>query len=548
MRSDLALAALACAAVPGMTPVSVSGIGPTGDELDDLEVQRALVEDATGRSWVVHAPRNPVAGARLQRNEELVRQLSRHVPYKVPAAAGYAAVGKDGYAVVYPYVEGSSLDFGRLPAGPGLASAVGRAIAAVHNIPRGVFEEQDVPVFDAAGYRKRLIAVVDRAAETGRVPTGLLARWEEAFDAAPLWQFATTPVHGSMRGSSVLVAFTDEQDASSGRVVAVLNWEDASVADPATDLAGLSAQTTPQAWEAILDSYSLARTQRPDPYLHARARLIAETRALRGLAQSVADGAEESVRKSVEALRRMDRLTEDDDSLVPGTARIRAGMPTDATTVVGRDPDVEEDQGDSAGPDTPTAADPDSAFASSDNTGDWDDEGVADEGVDLGDAPQDDDVRDNPSDEGHTDGAVDDVSPSSTLPYRERADQADPGPGFGFEEDEIWLNGDVDKPEVRAETDDGGPLPDRHLDPDPTIEVPVVQSHRDLEAVGEKHPVRPDDEASTEVEDLDDDERLHELYGMPELTSEHQHVAPTAADDEGVVQPGGPDEDQSERA
>ena len=329
MRSDLALAALASAAVPGMKPVAVAGIAQ-GDETDH---QQAVVEDATGRRWLVRSPLTPVAGARLRRGDELVRQLSRHVPFKVPAPVGHASVGQDGHAVVYPHVEGLPLDLTHLPAGTGLASAVGRTIAAVHNIPRGVFEEQDVPVFDSAGCRQRLIADVDRAAETGRVPTGLLARWEEAFDAAPLWQFATVPVHGAFRGTTVLVAFGDE-DAASGRVVAVTDWEEAMVADPAVDLAELYATASPSAWESVLDAYALARAQRPDAYLHARARLVAETRRLRGLARAVAEQDEHTTRRIVEALRRMDRLTEDDDSLVPVTARgagtVRASGPAPA--------------------------------------------------------------------------------------------------------------------------------------------------------------------------------------------------------------------------
>ncbi|WP_238695501.1 phosphotransferase [Ornithinimicrobium flavum] len=316
MRSDLALAALASAAVPGMKPVAVAGVVRT----DDPDHQQAVVEDATGRRWLVRSPLTPVAGARLRRGDELVRQLSRHVPFKVPAPVGYASVGQDGHAVVYPHVEGFPLDLTHLPAGTGLASAVGRTVAAIHNIPRGVFEEQDVPVFDSAGCRQRLIADVDRAAETGRVPTGLLARWEEAFDAAPLWQFATVPVHGAFRGATVLVAFGDE-DAASGRVVAVTDWEDAMVADPAIDLAELYANASPAAWESVLDAYALARAQRPDAYLHARARLVAETSRLRGLARAVTEQDEHLSRRIVESLRRMDRLTEDDDSLVPVTAR-----------------------------------------------------------------------------------------------------------------------------------------------------------------------------------------------------------------------------------
>lgn len=316
MRSDLALAALASAAVPGMKPVAVAGLVPD----PHADRQEAVVEDATGRRWLVRSPLTRVGGARLRRGDELVRQLSRHVPFKVPAPVGAAAVGDEGHAVVYPHVEGLPLDLAHLPAGSGLASAVGRAVAAVHNVPPGVFEEQDVPTFDAAGCRQRLISEVDRASETGRVPTRLLARWEEAFDAAPLWQFATTPVHGSFRGATVLVAFADE-DAASGRVVAVTDWEEAMVADPAVDLAELWSQASPAAWDTVLDAYTLARAQRPDAYLQARARLVAETRRLRGLAQAVDQDDEQTVRRVVEALRRMDRLTEDEDSLVPTTAR-----------------------------------------------------------------------------------------------------------------------------------------------------------------------------------------------------------------------------------
>lgn len=322
-----------------MKPVSVAGIWPA-DPAENPEVQRALVEDATGRRWVVHAPLGPVAGARMQRNDELVRQLARHVPFKVPTPIGYAALGADGAAAVYPFVEGSPLDLDRLPAGQGLASAVGRAVAAIHNVPRAVFEEQDVPVFDATGCRQRTIAEVDRASETGRVPTGLLARWEEAFDTPALWGFATTPVHGTFSGSTLLVAFTDDRDAATGRVVAVTDWAEAMVGDPATDLAALYAQAPPQARESVLESYALARTHRPDPYLHARARLIAETRSLRGLAAAVAEGREDLARRITEVLRRMDRLTEEDDSLVPATARPRpVGAAGVTATATAREPE-----------------------------------------------------------------------------------------------------------------------------------------------------------------------------------------------------------------
>lgn len=451
MRSDLAMAALASAAVPGMKPVAVAGVTVAGDVEPDH--QQAIVEDATGRRWLVRCPLTAVGGARLERNDDLVRGLGRHLPFKVPVPVGYASAGAAGRAPVFPYVEGLPLDLERLPAGPGLASAVGRAIAAVHNVPRGVFEEHDVPIFDAAGCRQRLIAEVDRAAETGRVPTGLLARWEEAFDAAPLWQFATTPVHGAFRGSTVLVAFGDD-DAGSGRVVAVTDWEEAMLGDPAVDLADVCSRAEPAAWESVLDSYALARAQRPDPYLHARARLVAETGQLRGLAHAVGAGLEEVVRRIVEGLRRTDRLTEDADSLVPTTARGAGSAGTSAAELTATD-EPETDRPTSG---TGTRGTDDASAADLNRVGD-------------SGAPR------------HPDAPA----------------------------------GSDDAPVTDVAGQDGEPGGDGDGDGDATISIPVQTRGRDgaeppADTGGLARKASPDPVA----DDLDADERLHELYGMPD--------------------------------
>lgn len=480
-RSDLALAALASAAVPGMKPVAVARMG-----IDEAEaqLQQAVVEDATGRRWLVRAPLTAVAGARLQRNDELVRQLSRHLPFTVPAPAGYAAVGAEGSAAVYPHVEGMTLNLAHLPEGAGLAHAVGRAIAAIHNIPPAVFENQDVPTFDAAGCRQRLIADIDRAAETGRVPTRLLARWEEAFEAAPLWQFATTPVHGAFRGSTVLVAFADD-DAGSGRVVAVTDWEEAMVADPATDLADLYSRATPGAWESVLDSYALARSHRPDPYLHARARLISETRRLQGLARAVGEGEEDLARRLVESLRRMDRLTEDEDSLVPTTARGAAGVsaPTPAATVTEQvrpvlTADDSEDSTERA--DVPDTAEDTDRWGTTDAPA-VDPDATAEVMVPrpvVGDG-EDVDVVEDTEDTEDTDG--------------DRSSEVVPAEHDGVQEDADGVRGE-------GMPDGGGP-------------EEVTPAH--------------ETEGAETSEEMADEERLHELYGMPaEPAEETERLRP----------------------
>ncbi len=313
-----------------MKPVSVQEVSRgAGDET--AQHQTAIIEDSTGRTWVVRVPLTTVAGAELERNEALVGQLGKHLPFKVPAATGFAALGPEqGRAAVYPYVDGSALNLHHLPPGPGLASAVGRAVAAVHNISSDVFEDYAVPVFDAAGHRERCVSEVDRAASTGLVPTGLLARWEEALEAPGLWRFAPTPVHGSLDGWAFLVAFTDD-DAATARVVALTQWDHAMVGDPAQDFAILTDQLTPAALDSVLESYSLARSSRPDPHLIYRARLAAEMRLVRGLAQAASAGADDTVQMRVDELRKLDRLTASDHSLVPATAFAGAGEGLDLT-------------------------------------------------------------------------------------------------------------------------------------------------------------------------------------------------------------------------
>lgn len=481
-RSDLALAALACAAVPGMKPVSVIGVRPDPDQPTPRH-QVAFVEDATGRRWVVRVPLDPAAGAELERNDALVRLLGRHVPFKVPAAAGYADVGDEGRAAVYPYVDGSALRFRQLPPGAGLASAVGRAIAAVHNIPRGLFEEAAVPVFDAAGFRRRKLAELDRAAETGHVPTGLLARWEQALEAAPLWQFATTPIHGQLDGSSLLVAFADD-DAASGRVLAMTGWEHAQVADPAEDLAALVEQAAPRAFDAVVDSYALARSQRPDPHIVQRARLSSEMRLLTGLARAVAAGDHAFVQQRADRLRKLDRLTSADDSLVPRTA------------LVAVDPRGWDEDDDETG-DVPPLSGPTFAEPAGEETG----EGLGGEEtgeippVDAGD-PESQGAGDEPAAEESPDAEDDrasDEHPGGQVPAADRTE-------------EIPLPADVDRDLQDYPGDD---IPDE----DVAAEDALTQRKQPTASVS--GPGEVSDVVIDPGIDMDEAERLRTLYDMP---------------------------------
>ncbi|HET9655416.1 MAG TPA: phosphotransferase [Kineosporiaceae bacterium] len=273
-RSPFALAALACAAVRGLEPVRVQGYGPP-----DHDVDSAVVEDDLGRRWLVRAPRNQAAAARLDCERRLLTELSGWLPFAVPDVAGTATLPGGGHAMVYRMIPGATLDLNRLKPGPGLTAALGRALAAIHELPERLVEEAGLPVYSAEDYRQRRLAEVDRAASTGHVPPGLLQRWETQLEEAGAWRFVPCVVHGDLASENVLV--------DGDEVAAVLEWGEARVADPADDLAWLVSGAAEPAVESVLEAYAVARRQPPDRDLRRRARLAGELALARWLLHGV---------------------------------------------------------------------------------------------------------------------------------------------------------------------------------------------------------------------------------------------------------------------
>ncbi|MGO4340585.1 phosphotransferase [Pedococcus sp. 2YAF34] len=301
-RTPLFLAALASAAVPGLDPASVEALPGTPDHQYDV----AFVQDTQHRRWVIRVPRSQAAAAQMESTFGLLGLLARRLPFSVPTPKGFAPLKEGGRAAIYPFLPGQNIDFSALPPGPGLAAELGRAIAALHNADHGLFEEAGLPAYDADTYRTRRLTELDRAAATGHVPTGLLARWEKQLEDVALWRFAPTPTHGDLTGDQVLVVFEDDQDASTGRVKAFTGWEDAKVADPADDFSALATQASEPALETLMEAYAHARSERPDPHLLTRARLVAEMRVLSALLAAVGSADRLLVERHAAALRRLE--------------------------------------------------------------------------------------------------------------------------------------------------------------------------------------------------------------------------------------------------
>ncbi|GAA4120536.1 hypothetical protein GCM10022415_22320 [Knoellia locipacati] len=330
-RTPTFLAALASAAVPGLDPVSVEALPSVPDQ--DYDV--AFVQDSEHRRWVVRAPRSEAAGARMDLTVPLLQMLARRLPFSIPSPKGFVELKGGGRAMIYAFLPGQNLAFDEMPPGPGPAAELGRALAALHNTDVRLFDEAGMPTYDTDSYRRRRLTELDRAAESGRVPTALLARWEHALEDVALWRFAPTCVHGDLTGDQVLAVFEDDSDASTGRIRGLTGWEDAKVADPADDFAALVDEADPAALETVLEAYAHARVERPDGNLLVRARLAAELGVLAELMRADARGDEAAVEGLSSRLRRLDDEVHaedaDDDyrrsSLTPVALRGRATPP-----------------------------------------------------------------------------------------------------------------------------------------------------------------------------------------------------------------------------
>ncbi|GGC14818.1 phosphotransferase [Cellulomonas carbonis] len=342
-RSPLTLAALATVAVPGLDAFDARPSGQTGGDVD-----AAVVLGADGRRWVVRAPRTPTAGAALEAEVVLLEALVRHVddgrlPFDVPRPAGFAHLPEGGRAMVHPLLPGRPLPLERLGPGPGLAADVGRAVAALHELPPSTVEDAGLPVYEAEAYRRRRLSEVDEAARTGRVPGGLLRRWEHALEDVATWRFRPTVVHGDLSAEHVLHA--------GDRLTAVLGWSEAKVADPADDLAWLLVAAPQEAVDPILEAYHQRRTELRDPHLAERALLAGELALARWLLHGVRVDDPEIVDDATAMLVELDEHTSvEEPPVVAGWAATADGPEADGP--VRGEPQPTEDEavaGDEAG-------------------------------------------------------------------------------------------------------------------------------------------------------------------------------------------------------
>lgn len=191
---------------------------------------------------------------------------------------------------------------------PALVESLARAIALIHSADAGPIADAGLTVEESAETRDRLLADLDSAAATGRVPSSLLSRWETALEEVTAWRFLPVPVHASL-GPDALWAID-------GDVVAVSELARLRVGDPAMDLAAVSSMLTPEDFERFFRSYRAHRDP-DDPGLRRRVGFHAEITVLEWLLAAVAAQDDAAIDDAADLLEALAEVTDDTD--VPGT-------------------------------------------------------------------------------------------------------------------------------------------------------------------------------------------------------------------------------------
>lgn len=292
-RKPIELAAVATAAVPGLTPTAVSSAPD-----DPADFDSALLLDSEGKRWRVRSPRHAEASARLETEFLVLRAFApgirAELPFLMPTVAGSVRLGSLS-TFVYSHLGGSTRSVEELTAGPdALAREIGIALAAIHDLPRALVSNADLPSYTPNEFRQRRLNELDQAATTGKIPPALLLRWEHALEDVSLWRFNPCVVHGDLHEDNLLV--------EGQRVTAVTGWTDLRIGDPADDFAWLVASNEHDFVDAVLAAYTSGRRDAPDNHLLRRAALSAEFALAQYLVKGIAAGDASMIAEAEEML------------------------------------------------------------------------------------------------------------------------------------------------------------------------------------------------------------------------------------------------------
>lgn len=335
------------------------------------DADRVLVSD--GEREYVASIANPEREAASQAERVASTVLQPLLPESAPSIPHVVAsrtvdgalVERDGTVTVMVSspMPGLPLATSMFEERPRLVESLADAIAAIHSADPGPIADAGLVVEESAETRERLLADLDSAASTGRVPSTLLSRWETTLENVSAWRFLPVPIHGNVGPDALWV---DEE-----RVVGVSDLARLRVGDPAADLAAVSSMLSPEDFERFFRTYR-SRRGADDPGLRRRVGFHSEITVLEWLLAAVAAQDDDAIEDAAQLLEALADVTGDGDTSheqapsaladggpEPTEAEADAEAPSSAAEATVGDDTAAEDTAaeDTAAEDTPAAGD-----------------------------------------------------------------------------------------------------------------------------------------------------------------------------------------------
>lgn len=216
-----------------------------------LDYRVAFARTKDGADWVLRVPRRPDVSAKLTEERRILEFIGPRLAVAVPR---WEVCSEE--LVTYrrlPGEPGLTLDASGQPiwhfdpASPDFAAALGRLIAELQAVDTEAADEAGVPVMSARAVRAGWRANFERVASEFAIAPQLRERWERWLDRDASWPERVAFTHGELYAAHVLVD-------TPARIVGVLDWTTAKVADPAIDFT-YQHMMGPAAFEATVAAY-----------------------------------------------------------------------------------------------------------------------------------------------------------------------------------------------------------------------------------------------------------------------------------------------------
>ncbi|MDR0951144.1 MAG: hypothetical protein LBM13_05930 [Candidatus Ancillula sp.] len=181
--------------------------------------------------------------------------------------------------------------------------ACARMMAEIHESQQSIVESAGLPQFSNQQCREAIVKTLDQAAATGKVPSGLISRWEDFVNDDSVWDFDSRVIHGDIRGQYINFEGND--------IVYISGWHSLKIGDPALDLAGITPVLTTENDEAFYHEYRNAlvkksRVFEPDSNLEKRATFYGQLELVELLIEAEVEEETETAAKIAQELHKLE--------------------------------------------------------------------------------------------------------------------------------------------------------------------------------------------------------------------------------------------------